>query len=64
VLRLPAEEKYAEELEYLASIDKDNKPFSWKLSPRMVRLFILGSQPSDKLDREVSQKFFGEVLWW
>jgi len=59
-LRLPAEEKYLEELEFLASVDKDNKPFSWKLSPRMVRLFILGSQPSDKLDREIDQKFFGD----
>jgi MoxR-like ATPase len=59
-LRLPAEEKYADELKYLASVDKGPRPFSWKLSPRMVRTFILGSSPADKLDRAVPQKFFGD----
>jgi MoxR-like ATPase len=59
-LRLPAEEKYAEELSYLASVDKGQRPFAWKLSPRMVRVFILGSSPSDKLDRPIPQKFFGD----
>ena len=60
VLRLPAEQKYAEELAYLASVDRGPKPFSWRLSPRMVRLFILGSTPADKLERPVAQKFFGD----
>lgn len=59
-LRLPAEEKYADELKYLASVDKGPRPFSWRLSPRMVRTFILGSSPSDKLERPVPQKFFGD----
>ena len=59
-LRLPAEERYAEELDYLASIDKDHKPFAWALSPRMARLFVLGSRPSDKLERNIPQKFFGD----
>jgi MoxR-like ATPase len=59
-LRLPAEEKYAEELAWLASIDKDARPFAWRLSPRMIRTFILGSAPADKLPRPVSQKFFGD----
>lgn len=59
-LRLPAEEKYADELQYLASQDKGSKPFSWRLSPRMVRTFILGSSAADKLDRPINQKFFGD----
>ena len=59
-LRLPAEEKYAEELAYLATIDQSKKPFSWRLSPRMVRAFVLGSTSQDKLDRPIAQKFFGD----
>ncbi|MGR6535347.1 ATP-binding protein [Streptomyces rochei] len=60
LLRAPAEIKYAEELDWLESIDDNPKPFSWRLSPKMVRLFILGSERSDGLDREVSQKWFGD----
>jgi MoxR-like ATPase len=60
ILRQPAEIKYAEELEWLRSIDTAPKPFTWGLSPRMVRLFILGSTPSDKLERPVTQKFYGD----
>lgn len=59
LLRAPAETKYAEELAYLASKDDGRKPFTWRLSPRMVRIFILGSQPRDGLDRTVDQKWFG-----
>ncbi len=60
VLRAPAETKYAEELDWLESIDDGPKPFSWRLSPKMVRLFILGSERADGLDREISQKWFGD----
>ncbi|MET8027139.1 ATP-binding protein [Streptomyces avermitilis] len=60
ILRAPAEIKYAEELDWLESIDDNPKPFSWRLSPKMVRLFILGSERSDGLDREISQKWFGD----
>ncbi|MFE3453019.1 AAA family ATPase [Nonomuraea sp. NPDC059194] len=60
MLRAPAETKYAEELDYLESIDKGPKPFSWRLSPRMVRIFVLGSERSDGLDREIPQKWFGD----
>src|SRR5262249_46882044 len=49
VLRQPAEAKYADELAYLASVDTSPRPFTWKLSPRIVRTFILGSRPADKL---------------
>ncbi|RCG22881.1 ATPase [Streptomyces diacarni] len=60
LLRAPAEIKYAEELDWLESVDDSPKPFSWRLSPKMVRLFVLGSEPSDGLEREVSQKWFGD----
>jgi MoxR-like ATPase len=60
MLRAPAEVKYAAELDWLESIDDAPKPFSWRLSPRMVRLFILGSERSDGLDREIPQKWFGD----
>ena len=59
ILRQPAETKYADELAYLTEIDTSPKPFTWRLSPRMVRIFVLGSQPSDKLDREIPQKWYG-----
>ncbi|MFF2327147.1 MULTISPECIES: AAA family ATPase [unclassified Streptomyces] len=60
LLRAPAETKYAEELDWLESVDDNPKPFSWRLSPKMVRLFILGSERADGLDREVTQKWFGD----
>jgi len=60
VLREPAEAKYAEELAWLQSVDGDAKPASWRLSPRMVRVFVLGSSPSDRLDRAIKPKFFGD----
>ncbi|SHM68448.1 ATP-binding protein [Cryptosporangium aurantiacum] len=60
MLRAPAEVKYADELDWLESIDTGPKPFSWRLSPRMVRLFVLGSERADGLDRPVAQKWFGD----
>lgn len=60
-LRMPAEEKYAAELAYLAEVDKDPRPFAWRLSPRMIRTFILGAGPADKFDRPIAQKFFGDT---
>ncbi|MDG4819114.1 AAA family ATPase [Micromonospora sp. WMMD956] len=60
MLRAPAEVTFAEELAFLESVDTDPKPFSWRLSPRMVRLFVLGSERADGLDREVAQKWFGD----
>ena len=45
---------------WLESIDTGPRPSSWRLSPRMVRLFILGSSPSDKLERPIQPKFFGD----
>lgn len=60
MLRAPAEVKFADELDWLESVDDGPKPFSWRLSPRMVRLFVLGSEKSDGLDRQVEQKWFGD----
>jgi MoxR-like ATPase len=60
ILRLPAEQKYADQLAYLAAADSGRRPASWRLTPRMVRAFILGSTPSDKLDRPVEQKWYGD----
>jgi MoxR-like ATPase len=60
LLRAPAEIKYAGELDWLESVDDSPRPFSWRLSPKMIRLFILGSERSDGLDREIAQKWFGD----
>lgn len=59
LLRAPAEDKYRDELAYLASADDTKRPFSWKLSPKMVRIFILGSRPKDGLERVIQQKWYG-----
>ncbi len=61
ILREPAEVKYAEEIAWLRSIDTGPRPASWLLSPKLVRIFVLGSSPSDKLDREIKPKFFGDT---
>lgn len=58
-LRPPAEERYAEELALLAELDDGRKPFTWRLSPKMARIFVLGSRPRDGLKVEVAQKWFG-----
>jgi hypothetical protein len=44
VLREPAETRYAEELQALESTDKADKPHGWRLSPRAVRAFIIGTE--------------------
>lgn len=59
LLRQPAEVKYRDELAYLTSIDQGPRPFNWRLSPRLVRAFVLGSTASDKLDRPLVQKWYG-----
>ena len=59
-LRAPAEIKFAEELDYLESVDDGPRPFSWRLSPRLIRAFVLGSAPADGLDRKLEQKWFGD----
>jgi len=59
-LRSPSEIKFAEELDWLESQDTSPKPFTWRLSPRMIRAFVLGSAPSDGLSRKLEQKWYGD----
>lgn len=61
LLRPPSETKYADELAYLESVDSGTKPFSWRLSPNMVRVFVLGSRQRDGLDRKIPQKWHGHT---
>lgn len=43
-LKPPIEVRYKKELEALQALDTEKKPFNWKLSPKAVRTFILGSK--------------------
>lgn len=60
ILRQPAEYQYADELDYLASLSTGPRPANWRLSPQMVRTFILGSRPGQKLERSIDQKWYGD----
>jgi MoxR-like ATPase len=55
ILRAPAEQVYAGELERLAKADSGDRPRGWKLSPRAVRSFIVGDR---KL--KIARKFYGD----
>lgn len=55
ILRAPAEQVYAEEIERLREKDESARPAGWKLSPRSVRSFILGNE---KLG--IKRKFYGD----
>jgi len=58
VIRVPAEEAYAEELARLAARDAaggDQPPPGWKLTPRAVRGFIIGDPALG-----VTRKFYGD----
>lgn len=63
ILRPQAEHRYSDELEALRLWDSGNKkPQNWKLSPKAVRLFILGSEkPLVCGEKEVyiRKKYFG-----
>ena len=59
MLRPTAEQRYAQELAALAAWDVNNpKPIGWKLSPRAVRLFILGS-PKPIEGVNIGKKYLG-----
>ena len=53
--RLPAEERYADELARLHASDDAPRPGGWRLSPRAVRAFVLGDA-----SRGVGRKFYGD----
>lgn len=44
ILRLPAEELFANEIEELSKADKHPKPTGWKMSPRSVFTYIVGGK--------------------
>ena len=66
VLRPAAEVLYRDELAALAAVDTFPRPRGWRLSPRMVRTFVLGSggeplaRPDGEGDIVITQKFFGD----
>lgn len=68
ILRPSAEALYREELAALEAADKHPRPARWRLSPRAVATFILGSRgksvPRPKGasggEIEITQKFFGD----
>jgi MoxR-like ATPase len=66
-LRQPAEVRYAEELDALAKIDDGPRPKGWKLSPRMVLRYVVGTDApievgtgKKKAKISVARKFFGD----
>lgn len=69
-LRLPAERRYPEELAALEATDEDPRPVGWRLSPRAVETFILGSQ-GEEIEYEhegevkktvITKKFYGDDI--
>jgi MoxR-like ATPase len=66
ILRPSAEALYRDELAAIEASDTHPRPVNWRLSPRGVATFILGSRgkklrKADSKDEiEISQKFFGD----
>ena len=59
-IRLPAEKKYAEELQALAATDKGPKPPGWALSPKAVETYVMGSaKPVNGVT--ISSKYVGDA---
>lgn len=61
VLRQPPEQMFADELAALDAADSYPRPPGWRLSPRAVRAFLLGSEaaPLGEESPEVTRKFYG-----
>lgn len=63
MLKPPVEKYYEEELKALEANDKGPKPNNWRMSPKAVRTFILGSSKPLMLDGkkvEIKKKFYGD----
>src|SRR5689334_14265611 len=66
ILRRPAEQVFAAELEALKQNDAEKPPASWKLSPRSVLAYVVGGKALDatidgkKQKVEITRKFYGE----
>lgn len=69
-IRLPAERRHADELEALRQHDTAPRPAGWRLSPRAVETFILGSggdalvleRDGEKVPIPISRKFYGHDI--
>ena len=61
-LRKTPEAQFADELAALDKADSFSRPPGWRLSPRAVRTFLLGSEaaPLGEGSPEVSRKFYGD----
>lgn len=65
-LREPAEVRYADQLAALAQNDKDERPASWRLSPRSVLRYVVGGVTlkadvgGKTADVPITRKFFGD----
>ncbi|WNG53585.1 AAA family ATPase [Archangium gephyra] len=67
ILKEPAEIKYAHELEALRQNEKDEVPAAWKLSPRSVLAYIVGTKKpltatinGAEVEVPITRKFFGD----
>jgi MoxR-like ATPase len=67
ILREPAERQFADQLAALAQHDRDAPPSAWKLSPRAVLTYIVGSARPLALTVDgrttevaITRKFFGD----
>lgn len=56
VLRLPAEQMYANEIEALISAETERIPTGWKMSPRSVLTYIIGGKAKGV---EITPKYIG-----
>ena len=56
IMRLPAEQLYAKEIEALIKVDKDSKPAGWQMSPKSVLTYITGGKASGV---EITPKYIG-----
>lgn len=56
ILKLPAERRFARELDFLARTDTAPKPPGWKLSPKAVRSFLLGATDASRLPDSAATK--------
>jgi MoxR-like ATPase len=65
-VREPAEVRYADQLETLRQNDPDKPPKPWRLSPRAVLSYIVGSKPlkakfnGKSAEVPITRKFFGD----
>lgn len=67
MLKEPAEIKYAREIEALRQNEQDELPSAWKLSPRSVLAYIVGSKKpltatfdGKEVEVPITRKFFGD----